>query len=142
MKVYQPEPRVPFYPEKEPLNRRVYRGVKQALGGCLRGVGELIAGLLDALSPLIGGLLSVAVFLGIFFGLLSLCTSRESTQPAGTPEASAVHGEHARAKTHHAHTRAKAHQAASLASAIDERNSNDEPNESGLARPGARPADD
>ncbi|TDA43633.1 hypothetical protein [Burkholderia pyrrocinia] len=92
-KVYRyPEPRVPFYPEKEPLNRRVYRGVKQALGGCLRGVGELIAGLLDALSPLIGGLLSIAVFLGIFFGLLSLCTSRESTQPAGAPAASAVHG--------------------------------------------------
>lgn len=97
MTVYRyPEPRVPFYPEKEPLNRRVYRGVKQALGGCLHGVGELIAGLLDALSPLIGGLLSVAVFLGIFFGLLSLIAAGEhSTSPAGTPAASAAHGAHA-----------------------------------------------
>ncbi|TCW80980.1 hypothetical protein C5O80_22625 [Burkholderia sp. SRS-46] len=95
-----PEPRVPFYPEKEPLNRRLYAGAKHTLVACLRGVGQFFVGLFGALWSLIQGLWAIAVFLGIFFGLLSLFTSGESAQPVSTPAASAVHGAHTGAKTH------------------------------------------
>ena len=93
-KVYRyPEPRVPFYLEKEPLNRRLYGGAKHALGACFRGVVKFFAGLFGAFGPLIRGLLVIAVFLALAYGALSLFAGGHGTQP-GAPATSAVQGAH------------------------------------------------
>ncbi|MBR8283924.1 hypothetical protein [Burkholderia vietnamiensis] len=106
-KVYPyPEPRVPFYPEKEPLDRRLYSGAKRALGACLRGVGQFFAGFFGVLWPLIRGLLGLAVFIAFGYGLLSLFASGgHLTARAGAPAASAAHGAHTGTKSHQAATR-------------------------------------
>ena len=89
-----PEPRVPFYPEKEPLNRRLYGGAKHVLGTCFHGVAQFFARLFGAFGPLIRGLLVIAVFLALAYGALSLFAGGHGTPLGGTPAASAVQGAH------------------------------------------------
>lgn len=94
-KVYRyPEPRVPFYPEKEPLNRRLYGGATHALGACFRSVGKFVAGLFGAFGPLIRGLLVIAVFIALAYGALSLFAGGHTIQQGGAPASSAVQGAH------------------------------------------------
>jgi len=89
-----PEPRVPFYPEKEPLNRRLYGGAKHALGAGFHGVAQFFARLFGAFGPLIRGLLVIAVFLALAYGALSLFAGGHDTQLGSTPAASAGQGAH------------------------------------------------
>lgn len=94
-KVYRyPEPRVPFYPEKEPLNRRLYDGAKHVLGAGCRNVGQFFASLFRAFGPFISGLLVIAVFVALAYGALSLFAGGHGNRSADAPAASATQRTH------------------------------------------------